>query len=549
MEHGVLRTVNSAVEAQLLAVETRWKSEDERWQEMDKQVTELREQTKLIEANLTQRLEDSPDRLAERLAQRLGILMEEKLKSNKNFGGEGAQARATSKAAARGAAEEATERFLAGIEPRFDHVLQEMKRGTGVEVGCQRAMEKPMTDLEENLKGFLKEVLSAESEMRKLQNEEPIDCLCTPQQRSFPKSSPALAMAVGKGKGAKGAKGGRAGQQVRKTAVKQSAPSHVPPATVKIRKKVNWLNREGLCDPGFFGPVRCRRFKVQVLSLQISSLLELEAAVQALAPVAVGTSEASSSTDPACLQVDQREELLAEIRRWRAIMDMGDQPIASHAHADSGTQTDVWLAIQLHHLLNVEAAAGMGSLAENDTQDIGCQAGPPLIETIEELEQQLNLLRMAGHDCDAKKKRFAAYFGKQFVDEDALEMLGTLPEERAMSVLENLEGKAEYGEIWNPNSCFFGEAEIDEDAVEMLGGLPIDRAMSILENIEGKADAGEIWNPNSYIVKAVVRHSQNLKQASEPWPAKGGKKGGGAGAWAVAVKPQSGGKRGKGYGK
>ena len=125
--------------------------------------------------------------------------------------------------------------------------------------------------------------------------------------------------------------------------------------------------------------------------------------MQALAPVAVGTSEASSSTDPACLQVDQREELLAEIRRWRAIMDMGDQPIASHAHADSGTQTDVWLAIQLHHLLNVEAAAGMGSLAENDTQDIGCQAGPPLIETIEELEQQLNLLRMAGHDCDAKK--------------------------------------------------------------------------------------------------------------------------------------------------
>lgn len=170
-QREVLRTVNSAVEAQLLAVETRWKSEDERWQEMDKQVTELREQTKLIEANLTQRLEDSPDRLAERLAQRLGILMEEKLKSNKNFGGEGAQARATSKAAARGAAEEATERFLAGIEPRFDHVLQEMKRGTGVEVGCQRAMEKPMTDLEENLKGFLKEVLSAESEMRKLQNE------------------------------------------------------------------------------------------------------------------------------------------------------------------------------------------------------------------------------------------------------------------------------------------------------------------------------------------------------------------------------------------
>ncbi|CAE7331154.1 unnamed protein product, partial [Symbiodinium sp. CCMP2592] len=186
------------------------------------------------------------------------------------------------------------------------------------------------------------------------------------------------------------------------------------------------------------------------------------------------------------------------------------------------------------------------------------------------------------------------YFGKQFVDEDALEMLGTLPEDRAMSVLENLEEKAEYGEIWNPNSYvvkavirhsqqlnaepqwspssparsgppaalpvlkkvnwlnregFFGEAEIDEDAVEMLGGLPIDRAMSILENIEGKAGAGEIWNPNSYIVKAVVRHSQNLKQASEPWPAKGGKKGGGAGAWAVAVKPQSGGKRGKGYGK
>eukprot|EP00439_Symbiodinium_sp_Y106_P052960 s922_g7.t1 len=272
-----------------------------------------------------------------------------------------------------------------------------MKRGTGVEVGCQRALEKPMTDLEENLKGFLKEVLSAESEMRKLQNEaheaksnlaqckqeleqtrtkfateESIECLGTPQHRSFHKSRLAPAMAVGKGKGGKGGKGGHAGQQVRKTAVKQSAPSRAPPATVKIRKKVNWLNREG-------------------------------------------------------------------------------------------------------------------------------------------------------------------YFGKQFVDEDALEMLGTLPEDRAMSVLENLEGKAEYGEIWNPNSYvvkavirhsqqlnaepqwspsstvrsgppaalpvlkkvnwlnregFFGEAEIDEDAVEMLGGLPIDRAMSILENIEDP-DKGE----------------------------------------------------------
>ena len=31
---------------------------------------------------------------------------------------------------------------------------------------------------------------------------------------------------------------------------------------------------------------------------------------------------------------------------------------------------------------------------------------------------------------------------------------------------------------------FFGKEAIDEDAVEMLGSLPIDRAMSILTNIE-----------------------------------------------------------------
>ncbi|CAJ1366747.1 unnamed protein product, partial [Effrenium voratum] len=153
------------------------------------------------------------------------------------------------------------------------------------------------------------------------------------------------------------------------------------------------------------------------------------------------------------------------------------------------------------------------------------------------------------------------YFGKRVVDDDALEMLGTLPEDRAMVVLENLEAKAESGEIWNPNSYvvsavirhsnqlngagkggggagyghgggggaphggggggggsapapvpvlkkvnwlnregFFGKEAIDEDAVEMLGTLPLDRAMTILENIEEKATVGEIWNPNSYVV-------------------------------------------------
>ena len=193
------------------------------------------------------------------------------------------------------------------------------------------------------------------------------------------------------------------------------------------------------------------------------------------------------------------------------------------------------------------------------------------------------------------------FFGKQSVDEDALEMLGTLPEDRAMSVLENLEQKAEQGGIWNPNSYvvkavirhssqmnsgpsnysnqssnqgsgdlpaavpvlkkvnwlnregFFGKNAIDEDAVDMLGSLPVDRALSILTNIEEKANSGEIWNPNSYVVKAVVRHQTSLK--SDRWEdrweddrrqQKGGKGKGGKGGKGTALAIRSGPSKGKG---
>ena len=51
--------------------------------------------------------------------------------------------------------------------------------------------------------------------------------------------------------------------------------------------------------------------------------------------------------------------------------------------ADMDTQTDSSLAM---------------------TQDVGCQVGDPLILSIEELEQQMKLLRMAGHDYDTKER-------------------------------------------------------------------------------------------------------------------------------------------------
>lgn len=190
------------------------------------------------------------------------------------------------------------------------------------------------------------------------------------------------------------------------------------------------------------------------------------------------------------------------------------------------------------------------------------------------------------------------FFGKQKVDEDALEMLGTLPDDRAMSVLENLEQKAENGDIWNPNSYvvkavirhstqmnsagppssysansgppaavpvmkkvnwlnregFFGKEAIDEDAVEMLGSLPVDRALSILTNIEEKANAGGIWNPNSYVVKAVVRHQTSLKNdrwGDDRWgddrrQPKGGKGKAGKGGKGTALAIRSGPSKGKG---
>ncbi|CAJ1407283.1 unnamed protein product [Effrenium voratum] len=46
-----------------------------------------------------------------------------------------------------------------------------MKRGTGVEVGCLKALEKPMADLEESMKGFVKEAVEGEGELRRLQVE------------------------------------------------------------------------------------------------------------------------------------------------------------------------------------------------------------------------------------------------------------------------------------------------------------------------------------------------------------------------------------------
>ena len=41
--------------------------------------------------------------------------------------------------------------------------------------------------------------------------------------------------------------------------------------------------------------------------------------MQALGLVEVGTSEASSSTQP-CFAMDERQELVAEIRRWRILL-------------------------------------------------------------------------------------------------------------------------------------------------------------------------------------------------------------------------------------
>jgi len=176
-------------------------------------------------------------------------------------------------------------------------------------------------------------------------------------------------------------------------------------------------------------------------------------------------------------------------------------------------------------------------------------------------------------------------FGQELVDEGALEMLGSLPAERGMSILENMEAKAHAGEIWNPNSYIVkavvrhgkgmqttpmqtsapaptpvlkkvnwmnrvgmfagkgkGKSQVDEDAIEMLGSLPTERAMSILENMELKAEAGEIWNPNSYVVKATIRHSGELEARARE--SKGGQ------AWGKgASKGKGKGNKGKGRGK
>jgi len=167
----VVRLLHSNLEAQQKVFESRWKKEDERWTTLDKEVTSLRQQTKLLEEMSGQLWQEVGEQLVEKMAGRLDTMLEEKLKNISRSGGEAAQQRATSKAAARSAAEEATERFMAGIEPRFDLVLQEMKRGTGVEVGCQKALEKPMADLEESVKATVKEVVGTEAEMRRLQVE------------------------------------------------------------------------------------------------------------------------------------------------------------------------------------------------------------------------------------------------------------------------------------------------------------------------------------------------------------------------------------------
>lgn len=163
----VVRLLHSNLEV----FEGRWKSEDERWTTLDREVTSLRQQTKLLEEMSGQLWEEVGEQLVEKMATRLDTMLEEKLKSFSRTGGEAAQQRATSKAAARSAAEEATERFMAGIEPRFDLVLQEMKRGTGVEAGCQKALEKPMADLEETVRTCVKEAVGTEAEMRRLQVE------------------------------------------------------------------------------------------------------------------------------------------------------------------------------------------------------------------------------------------------------------------------------------------------------------------------------------------------------------------------------------------
>jgi len=141
------------------------------------------------------------------------------------------------------------------------------------------------------------------------------------------------------------------------------------------------------------------------------------------------------------------------------------------------------------------------------------------------------------------------FFGRQAIDEDALEMLGNLPTDRAMVILDTLMDKADAGEIWNPNSYivkaamrhtrellgelsvaastpvsvlkkvirinqqgFFGQDVIDEDATQMLGSLPEDRALRILDSLEEKAGFGEIWNPSSYVVKAVMRHNRSISE-------------------------------------
>eukprot|EP00913_Durusdinium_trenchii_P029200 g27374.t2 len=274
---------------------------------------------------------------------------------------------------------------MAGIEPRFDLVLQEMKRGTGVEVGCQKAMEKPMADMEE-IRSCVKEAIGTESEMRRLQ-------------------------------------------------------------------------------------------------------------VEAL-------------------------EAKAEVSRCQQELE------------------------QMRHKFNSEAS---------QTRCLG-RSGKPMLKRSNNWESRGNTSRAPARyeappaAVKANWLNRQGFFGKQALDEDALEMLGSLPDDRAMAVLEQLEQKAGQGEIWNPNSYvvkavirhnnqlrneandyahgghgggqapaalpvlkkvnwlnregFFGKNTVDEDAIEMLGQLP------------EKAKSGEIWNPNSYVVRAVVRHSQNMKNHS-----------------------------------
>ncbi|CAK9058118.1 Uncharacterized protein SCF082_LOCUS31041, partial [Durusdinium trenchii] len=96
----VVKVLHSNLEAQQKVFEERWKSEDERWSVLDQEVARLRSQTKAIEEMSGQLWEEVGEQMIEKMATRLDAMMEEKLKSFSRTGGEAAQQRATSKAAA-----------------------------------------------------------------------------------------------------------------------------------------------------------------------------------------------------------------------------------------------------------------------------------------------------------------------------------------------------------------------------------------------------------------------------------------------------------------